>query len=360
MDEQTQQILELFAQPTFWVKDGLVEWRNSAARALIGAHAELATLFENDDRLFSRWDQTGLLQVGLLLDGAVYDASVRRIGGGMLFVASPSGHGGLLPLGVIVNASTSLRRPLQTMMQAAGILFEQLDGKQPETAEAAAALNRSIYRFVRICGQLSDGGSLLLHRRRAQKRPADLSRFLEQLIGEVRPLVQGAGITLDYLPAGVPLRGDLDLALLERALYNLLSNAIAYTDPGGRITLEAQRQGRTAVLTMTDSGSGIPPEVMASLFVRSEQSVPSDPRGGLGLGLPMVREIVRLHGGELTVGTAPGGSGARVTFTLSLESGPLELRSRAVSYDYCGKLHHGLVELSDVLADRVYDPTEVE
>lgn len=104
MDEQTQQILELFAQPTFWVKDGLVEWRNSAARALIGAHAELATLFENDDRLFSRWDQTGLLQVGLLLDGAVYDASVLRIGGGMLFVASPSGHGGLLPLGVIVNA----------------------------------------------------------------------------------------------------------------------------------------------------------------------------------------------------------------------------------------------------------------
>ena len=217
-----------------------------------------------------------------------------------------------------------------------------------------------MYRFVRICGQLSDGGSLLLHRRRAQKRPADLSRFLEQFADEVRPLVQGAGITLDYHPAGVPLRGDLDLALLERALYNLLSNAIAYTDPGGRITLEAQRQGRTAVLTMTDSGSGIPPEVMASLFVRSEQSVPSDPRGGLGLGLPMVREIVRLHGGELTVGTAPGGSGARVTFTLSLESGPLELRSRAVSYDYCGKLHHGLVELSDVLADRVYDPTEVE
>ena len=84
MDEQTQQILELFAQPTFWVKDGLVEWRNSAARALIGAHAELATLFENDDRLFSRWDQTGLLQVGLLLDGAVYQQVAKRLPEGQM------------------------------------------------------------------------------------------------------------------------------------------------------------------------------------------------------------------------------------------------------------------------------------
>ncbi len=360
MDEQTQQLLELFTQPAFWVKDGLVEWRNFTARALIAAQTELSALFENGDRLFSRWDQTGLLQVSLLLDGEAYAASARKTGDGILFVASPAERAGSLPLGMIVNASSGLRRPLQAMMQAAGTLFERVDTTQPEAAEAAASLNRSMYRFMRMCSQLSDGGLLLLHRRRAQKRPANLSSFLEGFVREVRPLVQSAGLVLEYLPSEQPLRGDFDLTLLERALYNLLSNAMGYTPAGGSIILQAQRQGRSAVLTVTDSGSGIPAEVIASLYARSEQLSPTDPRGGLGLGLPMVREIVRLHGGELTVGSAPGGRGTCITLSLCLQTGPLELRSRSIVYDYCGNLHHGLVELSDVLSDSAYDPTDVE
>ena len=359
MDAQMQQILELFAQPAFWARDGVVVWCNGAARGLLTEGTPVAALLENDTALFSHWSREGTLQIPLILGGAEYDAAVRATDDGELFVASHPTHELNITAAAVVSASASLRKPLHMMISAAAAMFEQLDGSLEQAAVPASQLNRSIYQLVRLCGQMSDGGQLLLHRKEAHRAPTELVSLLNDFVAQAQPLIESAGIRLVYTPPEAPIRGDVDRSLLERALYNLISNAMNYTRAGGTITLTAKRQDRLLLLSVSDTGEGIDQSVMSTLFDRFCTSAPGDSRRGLGLGLPMVREIARLHGGTMMVDANADG-GTSVTFSVSLDKIPLELHSRCVLYDYCGDLNHALVELSDVLDADMFNPVDIQ
>lgn len=358
MDQQMEQVLELFTQPAFLVSDGVVTWRNHAAYAILNEGTPIHVFLEGHGSLYSLWDRQGTLQIPLVLEGETYDASVRVTEKGDLFVASQ--HSAELYAGAsaMINASVSLRKPLQSMVTAADVIYSEADESDARSA-AANALNRSIYQMVRLCGQMSDGGRLLLHRHEVHKESIDLQMFFERFIKEVRPLVEEAGWLLEYVPSERRIRADADPALLERALYNLLSNALNYTPKGGKVTIRVRRQDRLAFVCVSDSGEGIAPEQMSTVFGRFADRPIGDSRWGVGMGLQMVREIARLHGGTMMfVGSGEHG-GASVTFSLSLDPAPLTLKSRRMHYDYCGEFHHGLVELSDVLNAEQFDPREV-
>ena len=358
MGEQLKQVLQLFSQPAFLVKEGTVTWCNSAASSLLCEGTQLSSLLEKQGSLFSLWDRTGTLQLSLVLGGMDYDASVRSTPDGELFVASRRGQEAAATAAAVFNASVSLRRPLHTMVSAASTVFEQMEANGSLT-QAASRLNQSIYQLIRLSGQMSDGGRLLLHRKEALRRSTDLRGFLNDFIGQAKPLVESLGLTLNCeLPAS-PIVADVDTELLERALYNLLSNAVSYTPKGGTITITTRRQDMFLLFTIRDNGEGISQEVLATLFERYTDHTLGDSRWGLGMGLPMVREIARLHGGTMVVRASDGGQGASVTFTISLERSHNELRSPAVSYNCYGEFHHGLVELSDVLGVEFFDPSEI-
>lgn len=359
LDTQMRQVLELFAQPAFFARDGVVLWCNGAARGLLTEGTPIASLLENNTALFSHWSREGTLQIPLIIGGVEYDASVRATQDGDLFVASRRSQELNATAAAVVSASVSLRKPLHMMISAAGALFEQLEGTAEHTSVPASQLNRSIYQLVRLCGQMSDGGQLLLHRKEVHREPTDLVKFLSDFVAQAQPLIESTGIHLAYTPPDVPIRGDVDHTLLERALYNLISNAMNYTPRGGTITLSAERQDGLLLLSVSDTGEGIEQSVMSTLFDRFCTSAPGDSRRGLGLGLPMVREIARLHGGTMMVDANADG-GTSVTFSVSLEKTPLELRSRTVLYDYCGDLNHALVELSDVLDADMFNPVDIQ
>lgn len=357
MDEQLRQVLDLFSQPAFLAREEVVVWRNSAAAPLLVEGSALYALFENDGALYSLWNRTGTLSISLILDGCFYDATVRVAGAYELFVATKRPAALQDGANAILNASSSLRKPLHALVNAADALFDQLSEGD---SDAVKQLNQSVYRFIRLCGQMSDGGQLLLHRKEAHKTPVELDRLLKDFTAQATPLVESVGITLEYEAPPAPIPADVDPMLLERALYNLLSNAVGYTPRGGSIRISLKKQKQTAFITVTDDGEGISSEVAASLFDRFSQPRAGDSRWGLGLGLPMVREIARLHGGSLMVGSNPAGQGTEAVFSLSLERCVQSLHSRMVHYDYCGSFHHGLVELSDVLDAKMYDPSEVQ
>lgn len=360
MDEQMKQVLELIAQPAFLAKDDKIVWCNAVARSLLLEGAVLSLLLEKNHLLFSLWNKEGTLQIPLTVGGKEYDASVRATEEGDLFIASLRAPEFNATAAAVVNISATLRKPLQNMMSAAGELFEELESQGSDKLTAASSrLNRSIYQFLRLCGQMSDGGRLLLHRKALRREPTDLNVFFHSFIAQARPLVQSLGLTLDFEPPAVPLRADVDTALLERALYNLISNSLNYTPKGGTISISLQKQGKMLLICVSDNGEGISPDVLSTLFERFTEHSIGDSRWGIGLGLPMAREISRLHGGNLVVAPNPEGQGTSVTFSLSMEQAPLELHSRGVRYDYCGGLHHGLVELSDVLGPELFDPSEV-
>lgn len=357
MDMQLQQILELVTQPAFLVRDGAVCWGNSAARRLIPEGTPLFSLMEDGCALFSLWKREGTLHLPLILGGAEYDAAVQPTEAGDLFVATLRSRELDAAANAAVNVSASMRKPLHAMITAAGTLFDQLEDKALPS-EPASQLNRSFYQLIRLCGQLSDGGQLLLHRRTTQRVPTKLTQFFDRFVQETRPLIEAAGWSLRYEPPAEYLCADIDAGLLERALYNLLANALTYTPRGGAVALRTQPQDGLLLISVADSGEGIAPEVMPNLLDRFSDYAPGDSRRGVGLGLSMVREIARLHGGSLMAGRSAEG-GTCVTFSISLEPVAIPLRSNAVQYDYCGELHHGLVELSSVLNASIYDPTEI-
>lgn len=356
MQEQMKQVLELFSQPAFFVRDGRVCWCNGAARSLLEEGTLLRAVLEGGEALFSQWDRSGTLMLPLTLGGAAYDASVRATDDGALFVATRCASENDDSASALFSASVSLRKPLHALVSAADELFERL-GDASGAEEAAARLNQSIYQFIRLCNQMTDGSELLLHRKTIRRAPTDLSAFLADFVNDVTPLVRSADRTLEYVPLAAPIHADADAELLQRALYNLLANALSYTPKGGAVRLSARKESDLLLITVSDSGSGISEELLSSLFSRFRRQEPGDSRRGIGLGLLITREIARLHDGTLTVASGENG-GASVTFSLSLKKTALPLRSTGIVLPP-PRFHQGLVELSEVLDAKMYDPNEV-
>lgn len=357
MSEQIKQVLELFSQPAFIAKDEHVLWCNSAAHSLIAEGTPLDDLIEDKDAVFSSWDGQGTMQISLNLYHVQYNTSVRHHEGGLLFVLSAESSEIKSSARAVLNASASLRKPLQSLLSAASELFDQMDTDRSK--DAAAEVNRAIYRLMRLCGQMSDGSRLLLQQMEAHRSPINLQRFFDGFVTQVRPLIESSKHSLVYTPLNAALHADVDPDLLERALFNLISNALTYTPKGGSISLRLQKQAKRLFISVSDTGEGIPPEVISSLFERyADQSI-GDSRWGLGFGLPMVREIAKLHGGTMMISTDDATAGTTAVFSISLETAALKFRSPMFRYDYCGGLNHALVELSDALGSDLYHPQDI-
>src|SRR2546430_14083935 len=129
------------------------------------------------------------------------------------------------------------------------------------------------------------------------------------------------------LPAE-PLYVDGDPTRLPQVVVNLLDTAVKYTDTGGQITVTASRDGDSAVIQVSDTGIGIPPELLTRIFdMFTQADLPVErSQGGLGVGLALVERLVKLHGGSVSAHSEGPGKGSKFTIRL-----PLAVRARAPS-----------------------------
>ncbi len=357
MPNKTKQIIELFSQPAFLARDQRVEWCNAAARALVYEGTALAEIMEDRDTLFSLWPCEGVAQLGVILQGRLYDATVKKHEEYLLFVLTARSDQLEASASAVLNASVSLRKPLHSLLSAAEELFESIDVSAAKGA--AAQVNQAIYQLMRLCGQMFDGSRLLMHKMQVCRRPADVKKFFDLFVTQVRPLIEAAGRKLEYTPLMQSVRADIDAALIERAILNLISNALAYTPVGGTISLRLQVQDKHLLVMLSDDGEGISGDVLSSGTERRSEQPYGDSRWGLGYGLPMVRQIAREHGGSMMISANENGHGTSAVFSVSLEPTALSLHSPMITYDYCSGLNHALVELSDTLGKELYDPQEI-
>jgi signal transduction histidine kinase len=144
----------------------------------------------------------------------------------------------------------------------------------------------------------------------------DLREVAAQGVHSVEPMADAKGLSVRLAPGGpVPTRGDS--ARLQQVVWNLLTNAVKFTSAGGHVDVVVEGRNGRAVLVVSDTGPGISPEVLPSIFDPFRQG-DAQSSTGLGLGLAIVRQIVDAHGGTIEVGSAPGRSGTVFTVSLPL------------------------------------------
>lgn len=224
---------------------------------------------------------------------------------------------------MIADIAHELRTPL-TVMQ--GRLEAIQDGVAPlEMAEidrlhAQSKLLSRLVEDLRVLS-LADAGKLTLLR-----RPLDLREVVGGEALSFQAQAERREVRLETRLPDQPLTLAGDPDRLTQVVANLLSNALAHTPAGGVVRLEARREGNQALLTVSDTGSGIPEAAVAKVFDRFYRADPSRTRssGGSGLGLAIVKTLVELHGGTVRAANRPSG-GAELEVSLPLgnvETGP--------------------------------------
>jgi signal transduction histidine kinase len=152
----------------------------------------------------------------------------------------------------------------------------------------------------------------------------DLARIVSAAVEIVRPEAESKQQTINEVLPDQPLGIVADPARLQQVVWNLLANAVKFSPPGGRIEIQLEQCDASARLRVVDNGQGIDPDFLPRVFDRFSQSSRSPDYGsrGLGLGLAIVRELVKAHGGTVSAESAGERQGSSFTVTLPLRDGP--------------------------------------
>src|SRR6266545_1975313 len=209
------------------------------------------------------------------------------------------------------DVAHELRTPLAALQAG---LEELRDGlRNPDTPRLAALHDQTLRlgRVVQDLADLSAAESAALSLRPAD---TDLAEVAHAALAAQRPQLDAAGLRLDAdLATPVPVRADPDR--IHQAIGNLLANAVRYCRPGDRVTVRAHPEDGSAVLTVADTGPGIPADDLPHVFDRPWRGQDARSVAGSGIGLAVVRELVTAHGGTVTAQSPPGG-GTTVTIRL--------------------------------------------
>ena len=215
---------------------------------------------------------------------------------------------------LLADVAHELRHPLALLQ---GRLELMLDAVVPVQPDALLPLEDGVIRLTRLVGDLHDlslaeVGGLSLH-----LTPLDLVPILEDLRSNLQPVATARDITLEAeIPPALPaVAADPDR--MRQVFTSLISNALQFTPPGGRVHVRAWPEGGGVLVSVADTGPGIAPEDLPHIFDRFYRADKSRSRatGGSGLGLAIVRSLVQLHLGKIAVDSHPG-MGSRFTVSL--------------------------------------------
>jgi len=211
-----------------------------------------------------------------------------------------------------------LRNPLTAVRNALGVLARATPGGE-QAARAQAILDRQATHLTRLVDDLLDVSRIASGKIRLVRRPTDLAEVVRAAVQDVRPMYEAKGLALEAGPAAA-VGVDGDATRLAQVMTNLLSNALKFTDRGGKVSVSLGAEEGRAVVRVRDTGAGLDGAMLARIFRPFVQADATLDRsaGGLGLGLALARSIVELHGGTLTASSDGPGRGAEFTVSLPL------------------------------------------
>jgi signal transduction histidine kinase len=230
----------------------------------------------------------------------------------------------------LATLAHELRNPLAPVRHGLDILR-----KSPDTADAAKIrdmMDRQLVHLVRLIDDLLDVSRVSQGKIELRKERIQAADVIRSALESSQPLIESAAhsLTIDVPPE--PIWIDADLTRLAQVVGNLLNNAAKYTPEGGRIGLSLQTDGDHAVIVVSDNGLGIPADMLSrvfQLFAQVEHHT-DRARGGLGIGLALVKQLVTMHDGAVSAESAGTGQGSVFTVRIPLAAAGAGTRTTVV------------------------------
>lgn len=216
-----------------------------------------------------------------------------------------------------------LRNPLGPIRNFVRIIEMQRPGDQ-DLLTYCNLIDTEVVHITRLLDDLLDVSRITMGKITLARERVDVAIVVNSAIGTTRGIISEAGQRLTVNLPPEPLMVEADPMRLAQVFWNLLNNAAKFTEPGGNIRIDVERQDSHATIRVKDSGIGIAPELLPRIFDMFIQGSTLAQRqyGGLGLGLTLARDLVELHGG--TIEAKSGGSGQGSEFIVSLPLAEIE------------------------------------
>lgn len=341
-------ILNLIPAPCFCVDSGIIVFLNRAALQLsLSEGTPVSSVLRTGLAEYTAFE-SGTLYCWVTAREHTFGAAVHKAAGCDVFILDAEDTAN--ELRALSLAAQQLREPLSKLK----IAVDQLFAENPlaDNAGKKAQLRQDLAQMNRLVGNMADAA-------RGTAVPCaelvNIGAAFREIFDKISPLVASTGITMhcDLLSEDIVCLADVQE--LERAVLNIVSNALKFTPKDGCIEVSLTRRGKMLHLSIQDNGSGVSPSVRSTLFSRfTRQPEIEDNRCGIGLGMVLVRCAAAHHGGTVLV-DQPEQGGTRVTMTIAIrQNSGNTFRSPALRIDYTGEQDHGLIELSECLPTYLY------
>jgi PAS domain S-box-containing protein len=227
-----------------------------------------------------------------------------------------------------------LRNPLAPATNALHIL-QMKAPPIPEVEWARELIATQIQRMTRLIDDLMDVSRITSNKLTLRLERVELAKIVDEAVSAIRPFVEESGHQLSVTLPREPVFLKADLVRMAQVLSNLLNNAAKYTNPGGIISLKAERQGGEVVISVRDTGIGIPADMLPrifDMFMQVDRTL-TRTHGGLGIGLTLVKRLVDMHGGSVEARSAGKDQGSEFVIRVPVPVDSVDRERRTTQAD---------------------------
>lgn len=344
--------LELTERPAFCVMDGVVTAVNSAAKnRMIQVGTRVEDIVTDHKEAYEQFNN-GSLYLTITVGKLPCCACVTRTSDYDIFVIEQSPEDDRLQ--ALALAAQQLRIPLSNVMTVTDRLLSELGGKAPGAAQQASQINHGLFQLLRIISNMSDAGSYR-DSSRYGTTTVELTGLFDEVIEKAQAISQDMGITLTYTGPNMRIFGMASPEKLERAVYNLLSNALKFSPEGSTVEAKLTKNENLLSFTVCNPNTDEITEQNFWNCYRREPAIENSLHG-LGLGMTLISAVASAHGGTVLI-DRPDEKQTRVTMTIALKKGDSgAIRSPIMRIgDYAGGRDKALMEFAEILPNETYE-----
>jgi signal transduction histidine kinase len=347
--DQISTLLALVEHPAFCVEEGKITHMNAAAeKLLIPKGIDISELFPQDPAALVTPPE-GYLYLTLQLFDSNIGATVSSVANKLVFVLDDQNDDAKLQ--ALALTAQQLRMPLSGILSAMDTLTEsEALSQNPQLQDQLAHINLRLYQMLRLVSNMSDAYRYQLDGA-AHAETTNLSSFLRELMEQAQVLAEQAGRKLCFTQSRQVIFSQADRYMLERAAYQLVSNAIKFSPKDSTIHVSLCQKGNTVYFSVQNTSEFLLQSLGGDLFSRyTRQPGIEDGRNGLGLGMSVIRSAALAHGGTLLMEKlSPQELKTTIAFPVR-QSSQSTVRAQVLRVDPVGDLSRSLMELSDVLS----------